>query len=101
MQLQGMQAILFVMVATGNYLDTGDGTALLTQLTICLPSIGACCHLPRPQSPAWTHRSQGGAVLSMHPCHHTLLPFPMLLLTILAWCHAVFLQSASVTGGAP
>ena len=50
-QLQGMQTIAFVMVATGNYLDTGDKAALLTQLSIHLPSIGACCRLPRPDFP--------------------------------------------------
>ena len=51
-QLQGMQAITFVMVATGNYLDSGDRPALLTQLSIYLPSISACCRLANPELPA-------------------------------------------------
>ena len=84
MQLQGMQAIVFVMVASGNVLDTGDGTALLTQLTVYLPSIGSCCRLPRSQSPARMHRLQGTATQSVWPCYHLLLQSPMLLLATLA-----------------
>ena len=76
MQLQGMQAIAFVMVATGNYLDTGNGAALVTQLTVYLPSIGACCRLPRSQSSAWTRILQRGTGLSVQPCHRTFVQSP-------------------------
>ena len=42
MQLQGMQAIVFLLVATGNYLDTGVWSTFMFQVLVQLPSIGAC-----------------------------------------------------------
>ncbi|CAL5229137.1 g12409 [Coccomyxa viridis] len=40
-QLQGMQAIAFLLVATGNYLDTGDWPTFMIQVLVQLPSIVA------------------------------------------------------------
>ena len=42
MQLQGMQAIAFVLVASGNYLDTGVWDTFVFQVLFQLPGTGAC-----------------------------------------------------------
>ena len=45
-QLQGMQVIAFLLVATGNYLDTGSRSSLMFQVLVQLPSIGAYSKIP-------------------------------------------------------
>ena len=46
MQLQGMQAVAFLMVAMGNYLDTGSWTNFLMQMLVMLPGTGALTATP-------------------------------------------------------
>ena len=38
-----MQAVAFLLVATGNYLNTGNWHSLVFQVLLQLPSMGACC----------------------------------------------------------
>lgn len=45
-QLQGMQAVAFLMVAMGNYLDTGSWTSFLVQMLVMLPCTGALTATP-------------------------------------------------------
>ena len=65
-QLQGMQAIAFLLVASGNYLDTGSWPALVSQVLLQLPSIGACCQGSLAQACAIGRAGQqeGSSVLS-------------------------------------
>ncbi len=58
MQLQGMQAIAFLLVATGNYLDTGDWPTFMIQVLVQLPSIGACSQCPRQGLAPFCHANQ-------------------------------------------
>ena len=46
MQLQGMQAVAFLMVAVGNYLDTGNWTSFLMQMLVMLPCTGTLTATP-------------------------------------------------------
>ena len=40
-----MQAIAFLLVAAGNFLDTGDRHALMLQILVQLPATGARCQV--------------------------------------------------------
>ena len=59
-----MQAIAFLLVATGNYLDTGNRSSLMFQVLVQLPSIGASSQCPGQGLPPLLCRSRGWLSLS-------------------------------------
>ncbi len=84
MQLQGMQAIAFLLVATGNFLDTGNRPALVFQVLVQLPGVGALPGLPSKGS---RHRRvwQGeGFACALPAC--SCRPFGVEPCGVSAWC---------------